>query len=75
MRARVSKVWLEVNALNVHSICNELLIHSHYIDQWKEMLGLIFNTISGYYSTTEPSMPSWFTTKEGDKVSERNMDL
>jgi hypothetical protein len=42
--ARVSRVWLEVNALNVHSVCDELLIHPHYIDQCEEMLGLVFST-------------------------------
>ncbi len=78
MSTRVSRVWLEVSALNVHSVCDELLIHPHYIDQCKEMLGLVFSNISTsrYYSTTKLSMPSWFTTtQEKDRNSIRNMDL
>jgi hypothetical protein len=70
--ARVSRVWLEVSVLSVHSICDELLIHPHYIDQCREMFGLVFSNISTsrYYSTTEPGMPSWFATTQ-----ERNIIL
>ncbi len=71
--ARVSRVWLEVYTLNVHLVCRELLIHTpfHHIDQCREMLGLVFSNRStyGYYSTTEPSMPSWFaTSQEKDRM-------
>jgi len=44
VNTKVSRVWLEVSVFNVHSICDELLIHPHYIDQCKEMFGLVFNT-------------------------------
>lgn len=71
MIARISWVLLEVNALNVHLVCYELLIHPHSIDQCREMLGLAFNnrSTSGYYSTIEPGMPSWFaTSQEKDRI-------
>jgi len=64
---RISRVWLEINVFSVH----ELLIHPHYIDQCRKMLGLVFSNkfTFGYYSTIEPGMPSWFTTtQEGDKI-------
>jgi len=71
MSARISRVLLEVNTFNVHLVCYELLIHPHYIDQCREMLGLAFNNISTsrYYSTIELGMPSWFaTSQKKDKI-------
>jgi hypothetical protein len=71
MNVRISMVWLEVSVLNVHSVCDELLIHPHYIDQCIEMLGLVFSNRStfGYYSTIEPGMPSLFaTTQKIDRI-------
>ncbi len=43
MSAKVSRVWLEVSTLNVHSVYDELLIHPHYMDQCREMFGLVFS--------------------------------
>jgi hypothetical protein len=41
------------------------------------MLGLAFSNIltSGYESTTEQGMPSWFATTQEKQNSMRNMDL
>jgi hypothetical protein len=42
----VSKVWLEVRALNIHSVCDELLVPLFplYMDQSTEMLVLALDT-------------------------------
>jgi hypothetical protein len=50
----ISRVWLEVKALNVHSICDKLLIplSPFYIDQCIKMFMLILNT-NQLLSTTQ----------------------
>jgi hypothetical protein len=68
----VNRVWLEVNALNVHLVYYELLIHPLTTQcNCKKRFGLAFRN----RSTTKQGLPSWFAIIQEKQNHVQNMDL